>query len=470
MFRCEYSYKSGRRLGTSIAALPLIIGFAVLPLLAEAAPFAYVNSGAVIDTATNEIVGTLPVNGAGVAVSPDGKFVYMTNFAFGRGTGQVWAIDALTNNVTATTRAGDFPDAVAVSPDGKNVYATNDYEHGACTMGCTGGVFDISAATHKVSSFDGGVGYSYALAVAPNGCVYVVPYFSEVDNSISVLGPKPCGGSVTVGNVPSAVAISPDGKRAYVTNQADFTVSVVDTASLSVTATIPINDAGGPDGIAVAPDGSRAYVTTLGNNVWIIDTAKNAAVASVPICCGAGVAVAPDGKHVYVLSGSVYVIATATNKVVATIPASGTQIAIVPPPPGVPFLSFGAEAVIRFGSASNQDEFDLHCGFTLRSTESNGIDPLLDPVTAQVGTFTVTIPPRSFTKRGVDSFAYNGVIGGVRLHAQIRPAGALRYSVEVRARGASLAGSKNPIQVSLIIGNDSGTASIEAQNLAFAQQ
>jgi hypothetical protein len=87
-----------------------------------------------------------------------------------------------------------------------------------------------------------------------------------------------------------------------------------------------------------------------------------------------------------------------------------------------------------------------------------------------VGTFTATIPPRSFTKRGGDSFAYIGVIGGVRLHARIRTAGTLRYAVEVAGRGASLAGSKNPIQVSLIIGNNSGTTSVNAQNLALAQQ
>jgi YVTN family beta-propeller protein len=204
----------------------------------------------------------------------------------------------------------------------------------------------------------------------------------------------------------------------------------------------------------------------------VVDTAAKTVVANMPVAdLQGGVAVTPDGKHVYVGGyENVSVIDTVTNGIVASVPVGGSRIAIVPPPPGVPFLFFSAQAAIRFGNTPNHDDFDLRCHLTLRGTESKGVNPPADPVTVQVGTFTVTIPPRSFTKRGADSFTYTGAIGGVRLHARIRPAGALRYVVEVLGRGANLAGSKNPIQVSLIIGNDSGTTSVRAQNLAFARQ
>lgn len=127
-------------------------------------------------------------------------------------------------------------------------------------------------------------------------------------------------------------------------------------------------------------------------------------------------------------------------------------------------------AAIHFGSGPNKDDFAFRCNFTLSSTESNGINPPNEPVTFQVGTFTTTIPPRSFTKHADRSFRFAGVIHGVRLQARIRPTGTLRYAVEVLGRGASLAGSQNPIQVSLIIGNDSGRTSIRATNLVVAQQ
>src|SRR5205807_2686258 len=53
---------------------------------------------------------------------------------------------------------------------------------------------------------------------------------------------------------------------AYVTNQADGTVSVIDTATNppSVVATVRLGisgpDSGAPTGVAVSPDGTRAYV------------------------------------------------------------------------------------------------------------------------------------------------------------------------------------------------------------------
>ena len=65
--------------------------------------------------------------------------------------------------------------------------------------------------------------------------------------------------TIPVGDTPCGVAVSPDGTRAYVTNLVDDTVSVIDTATNTVTATIPVGD--GPDGVAVSPDGTRVYVT-----------------------------------------------------------------------------------------------------------------------------------------------------------------------------------------------------------------
>jgi YVTN family beta-propeller protein len=81
-----------------------------------------------------------------------------------------------------------------------------------------------------------------------------------------------------------------------------------------------------------------------------------------------GIAVTLDGKHVYVpnyASGTVSVIDTATNTVVATVKVAGFQsetigVGIVPPPPGVPFLAFSAKLDIAFGRAPNQDSFNLY--------------------------------------------------------------------------------------------------------------
>src|SRR5689334_17725437 len=58
---------------------------------------------------------------------------------------------------------------------------------------------------------------------------------------------------------------------AYITNASSNTVSVIDTATNLVIATIPVGV--GPGGVAVHPDGSRVYVTHgASNTLSVIDT------------------------------------------------------------------------------------------------------------------------------------------------------------------------------------------------------
>ena len=76
-----------------------------------------------IDTATNTVVATVPVgtNPIGVAITPDGKHAYVTNFT----SNNVSVIDTATNTVVATVPVGNNPVGVAVTPDGKHAYVAN---------------------------------------------------------------------------------------------------------------------------------------------------------------------------------------------------------------------------------------------------------------------------------------------------------------------------------------------------------
>src|SRR5687768_5982665 len=113
--------------------------------------------------------------------------------------------------------------------------------------------------------------------------------------------------------------------RGYVTNSNDNTVSVIDTATASVIATVPVGLS--PTAVAVTPDGRFAYVAnTLGNTVSVISAASNTVIATVPVgSFPTGIAMNPNGAFAYVtsfLSSNISVIDTATNTVVAGIPAS----------------------------------------------------------------------------------------------------------------------------------------------------
>src|SRR6218665_3765523 len=111
------------------------------------------------DTVTNTItVGTTP---AGVAVTPDGSTVYVTN----RGSDSVSVIDTATGTVTKTITVGLRPFGVAVTPDGSTVYVAS-YESDSVSR--------IDTATRTVTK------------------------------------------TITVGMEPAGVVVTPDGSAIYV--------------------------------------------------------------------------------------------------------------------------------------------------------------------------------------------------------------------------------------------------------------
>jgi YVTN family beta-propeller protein len=76
------------------------------------------------------------------------------------------------------------------------------------------------------------------------------------------------------------VYISPDGSRAYVANANANDVAVIDTATNTVTATIPA----GSEPVGVLVSGTTAFVADAGSNtVAVIDTATNTVTATIPV-------------------------------------------------------------------------------------------------------------------------------------------------------------------------------------------
>ena len=79
--------------------------------------------------------------------------------------------------------------------------------------------------------------------------------------------------NITTGSGTYRVALSPDGSRAYVSNEFAGTVSVIDTGSNTVVGSITVG--GDPTIVAVSPDGTRVYVINNGSGtVSVIDPAS----------------------------------------------------------------------------------------------------------------------------------------------------------------------------------------------------
>ena len=119
---------------------------------------------------------------------------------------------------------------------------------------------------------------------------------------------------VTVGSAPEQLALNGNGDRLYVANKDSNSLSVIDTDPASIAfhgvlTTVAVGTR--PHGVAVAPDGSRVYVTNSGatsldpDSISILDAATNTVSASVPLTSSeapTGIEVTPDGSRAYVLS------------------------------------------------------------------------------------------------------------------------------------------------------------------------
>jgi hypothetical protein len=60
------------------------------------------------------------------------------------------------------------------------------------------------------------------------------------------------------------------------------------------------------------------------------------------------------------------------------------------------------------------------------------------------------------------SFMFVGTINGVSISAKITPQGGNNYTFQFTSTGANLTGTANPVNVTLTIGDDTGTTSVLA--------
>jgi YVTN family beta-propeller protein len=76
--------------------------------------------------------------------------------------------------------------------------------------------------------------------------------------------------------------VHPNGREVYVSNGGDGNVSVIDTASNKIVATIPVGQR--PWNMALTPDGSKLYVANgRSNSVSVIDTANRVKLRDIAV-------------------------------------------------------------------------------------------------------------------------------------------------------------------------------------------
>jgi YVTN family beta-propeller protein len=231
---------------------------------------------------------------------------------------------------------GVGPVSIAITPNGRQAVLVGG-EAGAMTV--------IDTANRRVVKEFGGALFSgRQVAISPDG---KAAYLTEKSTGSTLGGegvwsidPEYPGNiqPISVGGESSAIAITPDGDYAYV-GVAPESVKTIYTPSHQVVGE-PIAVGGIATSIVFTPDGATAYVIAEGvKGVEVIDTARGEVVKTIAVGAEpSSIAVSPDGKRLYigidsVGSGTIATAETATNMIVGksiVVPAGVKEIALSP--------------------------------------------------------------------------------------------------------------------------------------------
>jgi YVTN family beta-propeller protein len=225
------------------------------------------NSVSVIDTTINKVTTNIHVGiqPYGIAVTPNGKYLYVAN----SGNSTVSIINTSTNNVITTIEVKSNPQFIAFSPNGQYVYI--DYAH-------DNSISKIDTATNTFTANISVGAEPQDIVISPDGnYVYVANFGDKTVSVISTVTDKVVT-TIPVELNPYGMAMTPDGKYLYVVNSGNImpiinsplgsSVSVINTAANTVDEFFIVGNEPGPgtifvnpEGVAITSDGKFAYIT-----------------------------------------------------------------------------------------------------------------------------------------------------------------------------------------------------------------
>jgi YVTN family beta-propeller protein len=268
-----------------------------------------------VDLPAGKVVATLPV-GTGpheVAVSPSGKLALIANYGGPEPAGEgstLTLIDVPAARVLKTIDLGEYhrPHGM-VFLDERRVLVTAQVNKA---------LLEVDVETGKIAAaVTTGQELSHMVAVTPDGRRAFVANVGSGSVTAIDLQEKKRLQDIRTGDGAEGIAVTPDGKQVWVANRAADTVSVIDAASLEVLGSLP--STGFPIRAEVTPDGRRVLVSNAkAGDLSVFTTADRKLERRIPLEIAAppsdgkapadfgsssvpvGIEIAPDGKRAYV--------------------------------------------------------------------------------------------------------------------------------------------------------------------------
>ena len=267
-----------------------------------------------------------------VAITPDGKRLYITNPA----NNSLVVFDVETLSQTAEITVGSQPQAVGILPDGTRAYVANTGSNDVS-------VVDINPASPSYHTVINTIPVGNApvdIEVLPIGpAVYVL---NQGSGNVQVIDARRGNATfdqvtttVNTGTGSTTIKIKADGSTMYVTNSVGF--EVVDLRSGQITSTVDLQSPG--ISIDVTPDGSLALVLTQSGDLKAVilspGTQQYQVVTTVNTGSGSTkVKISADGTLAYVTNGDgntvlAFSISITNSTAVTTSPPKTVQLTLV---------------------------------------------------------------------------------------------------------------------------------------------
>jgi YVTN family beta-propeller protein len=256
--------------------------------------------------------------------------------------GKLLMVDPEAKKIVGEVATGTGPHEVTVSADGKLAFVAN---YGDQTPGESLSIIDLQArkelrrvnlgALRRPHGIAESKGKIYFTAEANKVVVRYDPAADRIDwlmgtgqdlthmlvinkdqtriftanifsDSVGIMEPMGAGGNwhytvIPVGKRPEGIDLSPDGKEVWTAHSQDGGVSVIDTESKKVVATIPALTKHS-NRLKFTPDGKLVLISDAeSNQVLAIDVKERKLVKRIPVgAVPLGIQIAPDGKLAYV--------------------------------------------------------------------------------------------------------------------------------------------------------------------------
>jgi len=256
------------------------------------------NSLAVVDPGTGKAVKQIPTGDGPheVALSPDGRTAYVTNYGAQTPGSSLSVIDIAAGKETRRVDLGALRRPHGVIVSGGAVYFTIEANRAVARYDPAANALDWIMGT--------GEGGTHMVVGTADGS----SLFTSNIGTDSVTALQRTGGAqgwtvtrIGVGKGPEGIDLSPDGKELWTAHSRDGALSIVDAATKQVVATMDIRTKRS-NRLRFTPDGRLVLVSDLdAGELVVIDAAARKEVKRVALGrAPSGILVVPDGSRAYV--------------------------------------------------------------------------------------------------------------------------------------------------------------------------